>query len=145
MAKAVLKKVNLVCKISMPKLEQMWKAAEKSSVGVDAKYKYAVVMKVFKSMLPQACVKKLGWAGEKKLMEAWSPILEEIRDTKHQYRKNIRVGSTVLIVQKHHQRTGELTKGKVARFLTNKKKHTQGIKVMLENGDVGRVQKILKR
>ncbi len=55
------------------------------------------------------------------------------------YRKNIQVGCEVEIVQKHHQRTGELTEGFVKRILTKSPQHPHGIKVMLETGEVGRV------
>lgn len=58
-------------------------------------------------------------------------------------RKNIRIGFTVEIVQKQDQRTGNLTEGVVKRILTKSPKHTRGIKVMLETGEVGRVQKVL--
>lgn len=58
-------------------------------------------------------------------------------------RKNIKVGLEVAIVQKHHQRLGELTKGIVQRILTNSANHPHGIKVKLENGEVGRVKSIL--
>lgn len=58
-------------------------------------------------------------------------------------RDNIRIGSKVLVVKKEHQRTGELTEGVVTKILTNSKVHHRGIKVMLEGGVVGRVQKIL--
>ena len=145
MPKVIFKKINKVCGISMDKLEMMWSAAEKSSKDVDKKYKYAVVMKVFKSMLPEQCLTKLGWSKTNRLMEAWSPILEEIKNNKHHYRMNMKIGSEVLIVQKHHQRTGELTKGIIMKFLTNKSRHSRGIKVMLETGEIGRVQKILKK
>lgn len=58
-------------------------------------------------------------------------------------RSNIKIGSKVLVVQKPHQRTGQLTEGIVKRILTNSPNHHHGIKVMLEDGVVGRVQKIL--
>ncbi|HKI88375.1 MAG TPA: YwbE family protein [Draconibacterium sp.] len=58
-------------------------------------------------------------------------------------RKNIQIGTEVEIVQKHHQRTGELTDGIVKRILTNAANHPHGIKVMLETGEVGRVKNIL--
>lgn len=58
-------------------------------------------------------------------------------------RDNIKIGSKVLVVKKEHQRTGELTEGVVTKILTNSKVHNRGIKVMLEGGVVGRVQKIL--
>lgn len=61
----------------------------------------------------------------------------------HWYRNNIRPGLTVLIVKKEHQQTKRLTKGVVQNILTNKSKHTRGIKVRLKSGEIGRVQKIL--
>ncbi|QNO15433.1 YwbE family protein [Alkalicella caledoniensis] len=57
-------------------------------------------------------------------------------------RSNIKVGSIVLVVQKEDQRTGKLTEGTVKRILTNSPQHHHGIKVMLENGTVGRVKAI---
>ncbi|HIP48432.1 MAG TPA: YwbE family protein [Lutibacter sp.] len=58
-------------------------------------------------------------------------------------RKNVKIGFTVAIVQKNHQRTGQLTEGVVKRLLTNSSNHPQGIKVLLESGIVGRVKKVL--
>lgn len=58
-------------------------------------------------------------------------------------RADIKIGSRVRVVQKQHQRTGELTEGVVQRILTNSQNHHRGIKVMLEGGIVGRVQEIL--
>ena len=58
-------------------------------------------------------------------------------------RKNIQIAQNVEIVQKHHQRTGELTEGIVKRILTKSVNHPHGIKVMLESGEIGRVKKIL--
>ena len=52
---------------------------------------------------------------------------------------DIQVGLEVEIIQKHHQRTGELTKGVVKRILTKSSNHSHGIKVQLESGEVGRV------
>jgi uncharacterized repeat protein (TIGR03833 family) len=57
-------------------------------------------------------------------------------------RSNIRIGATVMVVQKQDQRTGKLTRGKVLKILTNSSNHSRGIKVMLEGGIVGRVQSI---
>ena len=57
-------------------------------------------------------------------------------------RSNIKIGSEVAIVQKHHQRSGELTEGIVKRILTKSPNHPHGIKVMLEDGTVGRVKEI---
>lgn len=58
-------------------------------------------------------------------------------------RADIKVGSTVKVVQKNHQRTGELTEGVVSRILTNSANHHHGIKVKLEDGTVGRVKEII--
>ncbi len=58
-------------------------------------------------------------------------------------RADIFIGSTVDIVLKKDQKTGSLTRGVVLRVLTKKPIHTRGIKVMLVDGSVGRVQKIL--
>ena len=55
-------------------------------------------------------------------------------------RKNIHIGCTVEVVQKQHQRTGELTQGNVKRILTKSSSHPHGIKVLLETGVVGRVK-----
>ena len=57
-------------------------------------------------------------------------------------RDKIRIGTSVLIVQKQDQRTGNLTEGIVKRILTSSNFHPHGIKVELENGKIGRVQKI---
>ena len=57
-------------------------------------------------------------------------------------RKNIKPGSVVVIVQKHHQKTGEMTQGIVKDILTSSPEHHRGIKVRLDTGEVGRVQHI---
>lgn len=59
-------------------------------------------------------------------------------------RKNIEIGLLVEVVQKHHQRSGELTEGFVKRILTNAATHPHGIKVMLQTGEVGRVKNIIE-
>ena len=59
-------------------------------------------------------------------------------------RDKISIGAVVQIVQKQDQRTGNLTEGKVKRILTSSQFHPHGIKVELESGKVGRVQKIVK-
>ena len=58
-------------------------------------------------------------------------------------RKNIKIGGRVKIVQKQHQRTGQLTEGLVQNILTSSQHHTRGIKVRLTDGIVGRVQEVL--
>jgi len=60
-----------------------------------------------------------------------------------QNRIDIKIGATVKIVLKSDQRTGKLTEGIVGKILTNSSFHPHGIKVMLTNGQVGRVQEIL--
>ena len=57
-------------------------------------------------------------------------------------RNDIKIGTTVMIVQKQDQRSGKLTEGIVKRILTNSTSHHHGIKVMLESGIVGRVKEI---
>jgi len=49
----------------------------------------------------------------------------------------------VRVVQKQHQRSGTLTEGIVQRILTKSPQHPHGIKVMLENGIVGRVKEVI--
>jgi len=61
-----------------------------------------------------------------------------------QNRADIRIGIRVKIVLKKDQPTGRLTEGIVARILTNSPHHPHGIKVMLEDSRVGRVQEIVK-
>ena len=59
-----------------------------------------------------------------------------------QNRADIHIGDKVKIVLKKDQPTGKLTEGIVSRILTNSSHHPHGIKVMLEDGQVGRVQEI---
>lgn len=59
-------------------------------------------------------------------------------------RANIKPGMLVNIVLKKDQRSGILTEGVVKRLLTSAPKHHRGMKVMLEDGQVGRVQEILE-
>jgi uncharacterized repeat protein (TIGR03833 family) len=60
-----------------------------------------------------------------------------------QLRANIRPGLRVRVVEKQNQSSGKLTEGIVQRILTKSPDHPHGIKVMLENGIVGRVKEIL--
>jgi len=61
-----------------------------------------------------------------------------------QKREDVKIGSEVEIVLKTDQKTRTLTRGAVAEILTNSSFHQRGIKVRLENGQVGRVQNILQ-
>lgn len=66
-------------------------------------------------------------------------------DNRGQIRNNITIGTTVDVVLKKDQRTDKLTRGIVKRLLTNSAVHPRGIKVMLEDGQVGRVQAIISK
>jgi len=55
----------------------------------------------------------------------------------------IHSGLRVRVVEKQNQQTGQLSEGIVARILTKSASHPHGIKVMLEDGRVGRVQSIV--
>ena len=63
--------------------------------------------------------------------------------TEGQVRGDVKIGGEVEIILKQDQRTGKLTRGIVAEILTSSSFHPHGIKVRLENGQVGRVQNIL--
>ena len=58
-------------------------------------------------------------------------------------RSEIKPGSHVRIVLKGDQRTGKLTEGVVKDILTKSSSHPHGIKVRLQNGQVGLVKEIL--
>ena len=58
-------------------------------------------------------------------------------------RSDIKAGALVKVVQKHDQRTGNLTKGVVKDILTKSSTHPHGIKVRLTTGVVGRVKEVL--
>jgi uncharacterized repeat protein (TIGR03833 family) len=58
-------------------------------------------------------------------------------------RSEIQPGLRVQIIEKHNQRSGTLTEGVVLRILTKSPSHPHGIKVMLVDGRVGRVQSIV--
>jgi len=60
-------------------------------------------------------------------------------------RKDIKPGTIVKIIEKTNQKTGELTEGIVKKILTSSSTHPYGIKVILENGIVGRVKEIVNQ
>jgi uncharacterized repeat protein (TIGR03833 family) len=60
-----------------------------------------------------------------------------------QNRTDIRPGSRVEIVLKKDQRSGKRTIGVVKDILTSSAHHPHGIKVRLEDGQIGRVQAVL--
>lgn len=55
-------------------------------------------------------------------------------------RDKIKIGEVVQVLQKKDYESGKITKGKVVRILTSLLTHPRGIKVMLDSGEVGRVQ-----
>lgn len=59
-------------------------------------------------------------------------------------RKDIHIGLEVNVILKKDQRSGKLTNGIVEAILTSAVVHSRGIKVRLEDGQVGRVKEILK-
>ncbi|MBP1743109.1 MAG: hypothetical protein H6Q58_87 [Firmicutes bacterium] len=61
-----------------------------------------------------------------------------------QNRENVYPGRVVDIVLKKDQSTGKLTRGIVKDILTNSKFHPRGIKVRLQDGNIGRVQAIIE-
>ncbi|OZM56064.1 hypothetical protein CIB95_13215 [Lottiidibacillus patelloidae] len=64
--------------------------------------------------------------------------------TDGRYRNNVLAGSEVDVVLKKDQRSGTLTRGIVKDLLTNSSYHPHGIKVRLQDGQVGRVSNIIK-
>ncbi|MCT7480400.1 YwbE family protein [Aliarcobacter cryaerophilus] len=58
-------------------------------------------------------------------------------------RINVKARLKVNIVLKADQRTNKLTQGIVKDILTNSPSHPHGIKVKLQDGQVGRVKEIL--
>ena len=67
--------------------------------------------------------------------------MENLRGTS---RASITPGSHVRIVLKQDQSSGKLTEGIVKDILTKSPTHPHGIKVRLQNGQVGRVKEILE-
>ena len=59
-------------------------------------------------------------------------------------RVDIKPGMVVNIILKEDQRSGTLTEGIVKDILTNAPRHHRGIKVRLEDGQIGRVQEIIE-
>jgi uncharacterized repeat protein (TIGR03833 family) len=62
-----------------------------------------------------------------------------------QQRSEIRTGLAVAIVLKRDQHSGRLTEGIVKDILTSAPFHSRGIKVRLEDGQVGRVKGLAGR
>lgn len=60
-------------------------------------------------------------------------------------RKDIEIGAFVAIVLKKDQRSGAVTEGIVKDVLTKSSYHPHGIKVRLDDGNVGRVKEIIEQ
>lgn len=58
-------------------------------------------------------------------------------------RADIKPGIAVMVELAEHKRTGLLTRGRVKEILTSSPNHPHGIKVMLEDGHVGRIKQII--
>lgn len=59
-------------------------------------------------------------------------------------RSQLRAGLEVSIETKKNQGTGRLTSGTIKEILTAGQSHPHGIKVRLQDGQVGRVKKIVR-
>ena len=59
-------------------------------------------------------------------------------------RADVRPGIDVMVELTEDKRTGRLTGGKVKEVLTTAPMHPHGIKVMLENGLIGRIKQIIQ-
>jgi uncharacterized repeat protein (TIGR03833 family) len=59
------------------------------------------------------------------------------------FRDKLKLGMCVDVITKRDQRTGKLTRGCIRWILTSKTYHSRGIKVMLSDRTVGRVQAIV--
>ncbi len=60
-----------------------------------------------------------------------------------QNRSDVKIGAKVKIVLKADQGTGKLTEGTVEKLLTKSSFHPHGIKVMLTDGQVGRIKEFI--
>lgn len=58
-------------------------------------------------------------------------------------RADIKPGIDVRVELSEDKRTGRLTEGRVKEILTSSPTHPHGIKVILENGLVGRIKQII--
>lgn len=75
-------------------------------------------------------------------MSGWK---DDWMNNRGQSRSNIRPGLEVEIVLKKDQGTGKTTRGIVKDILTNSGIHPRGIKVRLQDGQIGRVQNIISQ
>jgi uncharacterized repeat protein (TIGR03833 family) len=64
-------------------------------------------------------------------------------ETEGTRRADIKPGIEVMVELTQDKRTGILTGGRVKEVLTSSPNHPHGIKVILENGLVGRIKQII--
>jgi len=70
-------------------------------------------------------------------------MFKKLEFTEGTRRADIKPGIDVRVELTEDKRTGRLTEGKVKEVLTSSPNHPHGIKVMLENGLVGRIKQII--
>jgi uncharacterized repeat protein (TIGR03833 family) len=58
-------------------------------------------------------------------------------------RETIKIGSIVRVIKKSDQKTGRISEGIIKEILTRSKFHPHGIKVILEDGIIGRVKEVV--
>ena len=71
-------------------------------------------------------------------------MLKNIEFAEGTRRADIKPGIDVMVELTEDKRTGRLTEGKVKEVITSSPNHPHGIKVMLEDGKVGRVQSLMQ-
>lgn len=59
-------------------------------------------------------------------------------------RADVKPGISVMVELTEDKRTGKLTGGTVREVLTSSPTHPHGIKVILDNGMVGRIKRIIR-
>jgi uncharacterized repeat protein (TIGR03833 family) len=70
-------------------------------------------------------------------------MFKKLEFTEGTRRADVKPGIDVMVELTEDKRTGRLTEGKVKEVLTSSPNHPHGIKVMLENGLVGRIKQII--
>ena len=76
-------------------------------------------------------------------LEFFLDMLNKLEFAEGTRRADIKPGLEVMVELTEDKRTGRLTEGKVKEVLTSSPNHPHGIKVMLENGRVGRIKQII--
>ena len=76
-------------------------------------------------------------------LDFFEDIFKKLKFMEGTRRADIKLGIDVKVELTEDKRTGRLTEGKVKEVLTSSPNHPHGIKVMLENGLVGRIKQII--